>query len=531
MPGSSKPSRLNPTRIAAGAGLLFLAVTVLLAFTIFNEREAPSLSPRDQPLRGILLAISELPDPEQSAYRNCLQVVKMQIPNQPAAENGADAIPEEILVAWSGFKDRKLSPYSELKPGSELEIVALSFAEADQNIRSMQRVDSLEDFISPLFFASRVEVIREPTLSQNQSGAPPSKESDESAVADGKSPRDWQRRPSQHSSSRLAAIKRDRQTIARSLRDHGGEWSVWSDKLVPFYKTLHAKTIDNGGKLQKNGEFFSRSYDHRFRELMSVADQSPALEMIISFDRALADRGIDLIVVPFPFKEEINAHHFDEQAPATGTLSPQRLRLIDWLLERNVEVIDLEPALRQAAQNSDRLFYDYADLHPACDGIEVAAKVIAERLRRYQLPEKWQQLSVQEITFTMPDSYRKRFPHMPEKAEYSALQVVTAEGELLPENTPDSPLLLVGDSFVRAPGLYEVKSSSLREHLAYLTGVLGRDLSVKGGAAQTMLNLQREGPGILADCQVCIFVFAQYPLFLDPDKMDEATPWPVVPLP
>ncbi len=520
-----------PTSVKAlyRIGLLLVLIATLIAIIKYSRKDA-SPSTGVITLNGTLLAVSELPKPEDSAYQDCLQVVKLQVADKSHASGSTDRLPSEILVAWSGFENRKLSPYSKLTLGTELEITALPFHQTRPEIRSMQKVDSLDDFTSPLFFATQIVVAQSPNVHPLPAPSLAAGRQGIHQKADENPARNLDRTPSQHSESRLAAIKSDRQQIARSLRTNGSDWDIWSKKLVPFYDRLRARAGENGGMLRHGGEFFSRSYDHRFGELMSVADQSPALEMIVAFDRALANQGIDLIVVPFPFKEEINAHHFDAQAPITGTLSPQRLRFIDWLLERDVEVVDLEPALRRAAETSEKLFYDYADLHPARDGIEVAAKVIAERLRRYELPQEWQQLSLKDIKFTMPESYRDRFPHLPAKAEYSARQVLTSEDKLLPENTPESPLLLVGDSFVRAPGLYEVKSSSLREHLAYLTGVLGRDLSVKGGAPQTMLNLQREGADILTGCQVCIMVFAQYPLFVDPDKIDEAEQWPIVDL-
>ncbi len=478
---------------------------------------------------GKLLEVSQIPDPGKAPYPDCLQIVELAVsPDSRAVDAVARPLPETILVAWLAFDDRKLLPVASLAEEADVSVRVIPFAEAPKEIRTMQRADTVENFVAPLYYALSVDILAQPAKARGNNGG-------NTAKRIVKSHGEWgARTKTLHSEAREAGIEAGRRRIGAALSAHGGDWDQWSNGLLPFYRELRSQSVPSEGGVRKGRYFFSRTYDHRFQELMKSPETSPALDMILAFDRALAERGIDLIVVPFPFKEEITADRFSPLAPKDGHLSPQRLRFVDWLLAHDVEVVDLAPALKQAADEgkAEWLYYDYGELHPARDGIEVAAGVLAERLERYDFPREWRGLKLRDTQFTMPESFRKRFPNMPKHAEYPARLVITPDGDILPKEAPDSPVLLAGDSFTRVPALYNVFGASLREHLAWQSGVLARDLGVAGSASKTMRNLLREGPEILEGCEVCIFVFAQYPLFVEEEDLDDPSyQWDIVPLP
>ena len=232
--------------------------------------------------------------------------------------------------------------------------------------------------------------------------------------------------------------------------------------------------------------------------------------MIRALNSELDDLGIDLIVVPFPFKEEIYGDRFLSGAPADGVFIPERLHMILDLLESGIEVLDLTSNLR-ASSDQQSLFYPYEDTHPADGGVRIAADTIAGRLVRYQLSPDIYGLKSRIIEFTMPAKFQEKreasYHFMPLDPTYSATVIETVSEENLPEGSRASPLLILGDSYIRCPDLYGCQGGNMVDHIAHQTGVLPGSLSVNGSAGQTMSNLALEGNAFLANRQVAVFVF------------------------
>ena len=506
-------------------GLSLRLLVVVLAIGVAGcERDSGPLT------MGLLKEVSPLPNPLDSPYADCMQVVHLQdIRDWPS---DLPTPPEEgVLLIWPGFVDRKLTASASLIAGDAVTLQPVAMTAIDEELRSTQRVDTLEGFTLPMYFAREVEHIRDFRDPKEKIEAP-------RAAAVVPSLAEILQAPFERklNADRQKIIAERVAALERMAGEHGG-WEAWSAATHPFYYDLRKSlAASKASGLRHGHHVFERTYNHRFTDLLRL-EEPPALKMLVALDRELARKGIDLLVVPFPLKEEINASLFSDVGPAEGSLSPARLQCMHWLLKYDVEVVDLAPALREARDFRPWLYYDFDDHHPAQGGIELAAEVIAKRLQRYKFKPVYKGLSRQLIEFEMPATYMKRFQMRGEVTSYPARQVVQSHGGFLPRSDKQSPVLLIGDSFTRVPMLYGVGHAGLREQIAFESGIFPRSMSIYGSAARIMRNLRREGPDYLEGVKVCVFVFAQYPMFetVDDDGRLQPSPkaeqWEVAPLP
>ena len=245
----------------------------------------------------------------------------------------------------------------------------------------------------------------------------------------------------------------------------------------------------------QDGLFFQRLRHTHYQKVIDTKAEAPSLRMIRALHAELDSRGIDFLVVPFPFKEEIFADAFLPGGPTDGVFVPERLQLIQQLLESDIEVLDLTAAL-QAAGERNSLYYPYEDPHPADGAIQIAAKEIAERLKRYQCPPQLHHLKYRISAFTMPEEFQQRrgreLKFFPDNPTFTAKVVIDNSGDLLPTGSLSSPYLLLGDSFTRCPSLYKIYGANIKDHIALNCGIIPATISVNGSAGQSMRNLARE---------------------------------------
>ena len=198
-------------------------------------------------------------------------------------------------------------------------------------------------------------------------------------------------------------------------------------------------------------------------------DRNP-IPAIVAFKKLLAKHGVDFLFVPVPTKEEIFP---DKTGPAPGDASLAsfagkivnpfgRKFLLDLALQ-GVETVDLlSPFLadRKASTGKGEPLYQAQDTHWTTRGLELAAKLVAKRITRFPwfkgIAAHRRAYTTKDESFTrhgdlysrLPEAERAKFP--PETLV--GHQVVNADGTLY-EDDPDSPIVVLGDSFT---GVYEL---------------------------------------------------------------------------
>jgi len=140
---------------------------------------------------------------------------------------------------------------------------------------------------------------------------------------------------------------------------------------------------DKKGYNDANHGLFRLDYVKSLIEDQGLATKPSVVEGLKAFSDQLAERGIDLIVVPVGDQALVHAWKLEKGIGPEDDLWPGQTKALVALLENNVEVIDAAGLFRKhvAAGGEDPMnLYDH---HWSGVGMQMIAKLLAERLQRY----------------------------------------------------------------------------------------------------------------------------------------------------
>jgi alginate O-acetyltransferase complex protein AlgJ len=219
---------------------------------------------------------------------------------------------------------------------------------------------------------------------------------------------------------------------------------------------------------------------------------------------------------------------------AAQVANPFERKLLADLAAAGVETVDLLPAFlaeraRDAAGKAGKQepLYQAQDTHWTTRGLELAARLVAERVRRYPW---YRPLSAQRRAYRMKDASFSRHGDLcsrlpePEQARYApeslvGHQVLSADGALY-EDDPESPIVLLGDSFTGVYQLMDCEHAGVSAHLASELG-LPIDLVMSyGGGPNVRAKLLRRGEDALGAKKVVIWMMTARDLYDFPDGWD-----------
>lgn len=461
-------------------------------------------------IEGTLLQVSKLPRSEGNAYPDCYYTAIIDIKQIVSGRS----IPKKIILVLPGFFSRQLAPEAKYKTGDKVRATVIPFASMPDKVRQTQQADEIEDVDLDFYFPEQIASVQEfqkvaistPFATKNQK-------------FDGSvkfQPIDFKAR-----AARKEQMRDDLKEINSLLAKHGGNWDKWFNSLKGF-RTKYKKQYDSKAQLWVGDSFFSAGH---------VPDDKvysrDFVRTIIDLKKYLSDRNVDLILVRVPTKGEVSADLF-ATLPSDKIQNPYLLRLYKELLEADVEIVtDIIPKAKEVRLKYPLMYWyqDFSEIHPA-EGIAwVIAEEFAKRVSRYDRFESMQKkvLTLTEATrnFKWPAGNPKFNPSEP--VRFSAV-TGDKESPLLLKQGLDSPVLMLGSSFIGFPSL--AKGSSIPHYFAYLTGVAPDLLHRSGGDRTVLRNLAREGDDFLKNRSVCLFPFvpetaytalASLPLF-DPDK-------------
>lgn len=514
-------------------GALLLAMCAIVLFSCSSRQPTrlttfPPQAPRSGTslVLGRIVAVSSIPDPELSEYRDCVFTSKVHV----LRSAGGDDSEQDMIVAMWAFRNRRLEPPASLEPGTDVLMTLQPFEAASEEIRTTQRADDNTEYDLAMYWALDVTPVSfDASLLSHHEEKQAKADSAGLAPEAGTAPESESTTPEREQSARAAAIKKDLESIAGALEANGGDWKSWHERLAPMRKDLARRGRENGGFLQKGKYYYGY-----LGALAKGADRiekwpNHALQTLVRLNTELRERGIDLVVVPIPRKEEINAEIFSDLVPPDGITMPYKLMFFDALLKADVEVVNLSPLFRREGRSYPFLFYDCNDAHPADGAIELAARATARRLARYDFSSGAQSMrqafTSRTIQFKMP-STRKIFPA---NSVYPATLVLGPGGAPVASSDFRSSVLVIGDSFIGVPTAYGVRSADFLAHLAKETGFVPTRFEVGGGAPQIMHHLARKGRTFLQGRRVCVLVFSIGYLFLN--EVDTKSTWAEIDLP
>ena len=247
----------------------------------------------------------------------------------------------------------------------------------------------------------------------------------------------------------------------------------------------------------------------------SAATGRDALAAIVAFRDQLAARGIRLIVVPVPGKESIHPEMLTSRESRTDSaISPETRELLDALKAADVDVVDLFAAFTAAKRPVAAPLYLAQDTHWSPAGMELAAHLVALRIAASTAvqPGGVIYLSKPAPVDRTGDLVRMlRVPRIERgtQVEHAACEQITGDDGRPYRDDPASPVLVIGDSFLR---IYETDEPGAAGFVAHLAAELKRPLSslVSDGGASTLVRQElSRRPALLAKTKVVVWEFVE----------------------
>lgn len=326
--------------------------------------------------------------------------------------------------------------------------------------------------------------------------------------------------PGARVATRAELIKETRTVIEGELKENGGTWDAWADRLKPFRADLERIRSTSRWPWPAKNDF---QYQGREMDLLLQVDlssrpvgQNP-LKSIVRLHEQLKARGIDLIVMPIPDKMSIYPDYLSKEAPADRNVALPVRRLMWELVEKDIEVVDLQKLyqeFRRKDEDKTPLYY-VKDAHWRNLGAQLAAKELAGRLARYDFAAA----AVRANPYVTEPHERTDGI----KAD-NILVVRNKQTGKMYADVGDSPVILTGDSFA----LYNMNPNAMGTISAHVAANIGMPLTLlsrEGLSGDVPLELAKleKDKGYLKGRRVVIWTFCT--------RMFVAAKWPMVDLP
>lgn len=326
---------------------------------------------------------------------------------------------------------------------------------------------------------------------------------------------------------------------AAELEQFGGTWEAWSAALAGFHddvrRQLEARPAELRGLIGKDGWLFFRG-DLNFLlsgDLRQQADGRDPYPAIVDFNEQMKARGIDMLLVVIPTKTEIYPEKLSDHAPAGGKpyVAPYCRKLLGELSAAGVGIVDLLPHFL-AARDGEEPLYMTQDTHWTNRGVRLAAKLIAETVKQRAVKDA---LPLGSVAYTTREVTCTRLGDIcpmltdEEALHYRPLQL-TAQQVLNPDGSeyvddPESPLVMLGDSFTGVFQLEDCKHAGLSAHVARELGMPVDLIMAQGSGPRIRGQFARRGHDAIGQKKLVIWTVAARDLY------NYWAPWELIKVP
>jgi alginate O-acetyltransferase complex protein AlgJ len=249
------------------------------------------------------------------------------------------------------------------------------------------------------------------------------------------------------------------------------------------------------------------------------------LPHIAMFNNYLQSRGVDLLFIAVPNKEEVYFDKFDTTiaAPAVSIVNPYGRKFLYSLQQAGVEVIDLLPLFLHAKledTTGGEYLYQKQDTHWSSKGLQIAAQTIGDRIKTYP----WYDSYKDTIGYTFSDTIVERRGDLVERLPQNmqtayvsqsmqARRIVLPDGTGYQGNQPASPILLIGDSFTGVFELIDCKSAGVGAHIAAQCRIPVDIVTSWGGGPMVRQKMLRTRGNRLDHKKVIIYIMVARDLY------------------
>jgi hypothetical protein len=314
-------------------------------------------------------------------------------------------------------------------------------------------------------------------------------------------------------------------TVKQELKAQGGgSWTKWASKVAPFHdgirKKLRAAPKVKGFAGNDGFLFFRNSMEYvAGGDLEKQPKGKNPLPIIVEFKKTLDAHGVDFLFVPVPNKEEIFPDQLDpkQKALAGKVVNPFGRKFLQSLSQAGVEVVDLLPTFLAARVEHDdpkaEPLYQRQDTHWTDRGLRLGAEIVSARIKKYpwykEVSAHSRTYSIKETSFTrfgdlhsrLPDALKKKYK--PETL--IAHQVLGADGTVY-DDDPDSPIVVLGDSFTGVYELTDAEHAGVSAHIAKAISYPVDLVMSYGGGPNVRQKLMRRGADALNSKKLVIWM-------------------------
>jgi hypothetical protein len=322
-----------------------------------------------------------------------------------------------------------------------------------------------------------------------------------------------------------------REQLERELSEHGS-WQKWAASVAPLHDAIRKrlKRAPSTVKAFAGADgflFFRNSLDFVVGgDLEQQPKGKNPLPVILAFKNELEKLGVDFLFVPVPTKVEVFPDKLEpkQKALAGQIVNPYARKFMLSLATSGVEVVDLLSPFLAARQSGDapglEPLFQHQDTHWTDRGLRLTAELLAARIKKYgwypELSRHSRAFSSRDAEFTRFGDLHARLPEA-QKRSYrpetlKAQQVVGADGALY-EDDPDSPIVLLGDSFTGVYELTDAEHAGVSAHIAKSIGYPLDLVMSYGGGPNVRNKLMRRGAAALAKKKLVIWLLTSRDLY------------------
>jgi hypothetical protein len=327
-----------------------------------------------------------------------------------------------------------------------------------------------------------------------------------------------------------ANFRENNERFAQELKPFG-DYTAWLRAVAPvqegFKKVLSALPKDQMGIVGSDGWlFFRKSVDYILApDLSQQSQKKNPLPYLREFKKYLDGIGINFLFIAVPCKEELYHEKLGiRTSDSTGVIvAPSGRKILSDLQKSGIEVIDLLPRFLEAKAAdalSTETVYQKQDTHWTNRGLQVAANLIADRIKQYDWFVAYENQKKSytgfDTTFLRQGDIVERIPQAV-RIDYAAdtldaRQIVTLDGKKYKPD-PAGPILLIGDSFTGVFELVDCKSAGVGANIAEKTGLPVDILTGWGGGPMIMNKMIRVKKNTLGAKRLVIYLMTARDLY------------------
>jgi len=320
-----------------------------------------------------------------------------------------------------------------------------------------------------------------------------------------------------------------REALEAELAQVGsGDYAEWQRQLAPFHEAVRKrlKRLPRQVKAVAGSDgylFYQNSLKYVVGgDLEKQRKGKNPLPIIVQFKRQLEQRGVDFLFVPVPTKLEVYPEKLEPTLGQLGgaIVNPYARKLLLALSKQGVEVVDLLPAFLGARGGAGEPLFQHQDTHWTDRGLRLAAEKLRARIQRYpwyaELARQRRTFGMREASFTRFGDLHSRLPEAEQK-KY-APETLLAHQVLGPDqqpydDDPDSPLVLLGDSFTAVYQLMDAEHAGVSAHIARGVGYPLDLVMSYGGGPNVRQKLLRRGWEALGNKRLVIWMMTARDLY------------------